>query len=505
MKTALLGIDVGTSACKVAAFDLEGHVLAQAAESYPVFYPQPGWAEQDPQQWWEAVCRALRRLWESGAVAPGEVAGVGIDGQSWSAIPLDKEGRALCNTPIWMDTRAGSLCQELEARVGGGKIFACSGNPLSASYTLPKVLWYKEHLPQVYEKAEKVLQSNGYLAFRLTGAVTQDKSQGYGWACYNVARNQWDIPLCQELGVKPSLLPEIVSCSQVVGGVTPQAAQETGLLEGTPVVAGGLDAACGTLGAGVIHPGETQEQGGQAGGMSLCVDSAQADPRLILSAHVVEGLWLLQGGTVGGGGALNWFEREFGAAERAAAQEQGGSSFQQLDREAEAVPPGCQGLVFLPYLAGERSPLWDIHAKGVYYGIDFSKTRAHFARACMEGVAYSLRHNLEVAQEAGASAGTLRAMGGAANSRLWTQIKADITGKSIQVPASDAATSLGAALLAGVGVGAYGDFDQAVAATVRVTREHTPNPEHRQAYEQGYRLYRQLYEDLKDTMRKEAL
>ena len=144
-----------------------------------------------------------------------------------------------------------------------------------------------------------------------------------------------------------------------------------------------------------------KEQGGQAGGMSLCVDSAQADPRLILSAHVVEGLWLLQGGTVGGGGALNWFEREFAAAERAAAQEQGGSSFQQLDREAEAVPPGCQGLVFLPYLAGERSPLWDIHAKGVYYGIDFSKTRAHFARACMEGVAYSLRHNLEVAQEAG--------------------------------------------------------------------------------------------------------
>ena len=314
MKTALLGIDVGTSACKVAAFDLEGRVLAQAAESYPVLYPQPGWAEQDPQQWWEAVCKALRRLWESGAVAPGEVAGVGIDGQSWSAIPLDKEGRALCNTPIWMDTRAGSLCQELEARVGGEKIFACSGNPLSASYTLPKVLWYKEHLPQVYEKAEKVLQSNGYLAFRLTGAVTQDKSQGYGWACYNVARNQWDIPLCQELGVKPSLLPEIVSCSQVVGGVTPQAAQETGLLEGTPVVAGGLDAACGTLGAGVIHPGETQEQGGQAGGMSLCVDSAQADPRLILSAHVVEGLWLLQGGTVGGGGALNWFEREFAAA-----------------------------------------------------------------------------------------------------------------------------------------------------------------------------------------------
>ena len=240
--------------------------------------------------------------------------------------------------------------------------------------------------------------------------------------------------------------------------------------------------------------------------MSLCVDSAQADPRLILSAHVVEGLWLLQGGTVGGGGALNWFEREFAAAERAAAQEQGGSSFQQLDREAEAVPPGCQGLVFLPYLAGERSPLWDIHAKGVYYGIDFSKTRAHFARACMEGVAYSLRHNLEWPRRPGPPPGRCGPWAAPPNSRLWTQIKADITGKAIQVPASDAATLPG-----------RGPFwpGWAWAPTGTSTRRWPPrcaspgstppNPEHRQAYEQGYRLYRQLYEDLKDTMRKEAL
>ena len=175
-----------------------------------------------------------------------------------------------------------------------------------------------------------------------------------------------------------------------------------------------------------------------------------------------------------------------------------------MDKAAEDVPPGSDGLVFLPYLAGERSPLWDSHAKGVYYGIDFSKTRAHFARACMEGVAYSLRHNLETAYQAGASVGTLRAMGGAANSRLWTQMKADVTGKPIQVPASDAATSLGAAILAGVGVGAYRDFDHAVSQTVRVTREHLPREEFQEAYEKGYRLYRQLYEDLKETMRKEA-
>lgn len=505
MNQYLLGIDIGTSACKIAIFDEDGQVKASASGDYKVYYPHPGWAEQNPEEWWQAVCGAVKGALEKGGIRPGEIAGIGIDGQSWSAIPIDKEGNVLANTPIWMDTRAADICEEVGARIGEDRIFEVCGNPFKPSYTTPKILWYQRNLPDVYKKMDKILQSNSYIAFKLTGEVTQELSQGYGHHCFRMRTGEWDMDMCKELGINPDILPEIYASHAVVGTVTKQAAEECGLIEGIPVVAGALDAACGTLGAGVIHPGETQEQGGQAGGMSLCVDSAQADPRLILSAHVVEGLWLLQGGTVGGGGALNWFEREFAAAERAAAQEQEGSSFQQLDREAEAVPPGCQGLVFLPYLAGERSPLWDIHAKGVYYGIDFSKTRAHFARACMEGVAYSLRHNLEVAQEAGASAGTLRAMGGAANSRLWTQIKADITGKAIQVPASDAATSLGAALLAGVGVGAYRDFDQAVAATVRVTREHTPNPEHRQAYEQGYRLYRQLYEDLKDTMRKEAL
>ncbi len=504
MKDVLIGIDVGTSACKAAAFDLQGKVLAQVTESYSVYYPHPGWAEQDPEEWWNAVRTALKRIFTEGSLSPEQVVGVGIDGQSWSAIPVDRKGNVLYNTPIWMDTRARELCGELENRLGGERIFACSGNPLSPSYTLPKVLWYKEHLPQVYERADKILQSNGFIAFRLTGAITQDKSQGYGWACYNVAENRWDLDLCREMGVDPSLLPEIVSCSQVVGTVTEQAARETGLLPGTPVVAGGLDAACGTLGAGVIHPGETQEQGGQAGGMSICLDRAQSDPRLILSAHVVEDRWLLQGGTVGGGGALNWFQREFGAQEQFQAEKEGTSPFALLDKAAEDVPPGSDGLVFLPYLAGERSPLWDSHAKGVYYGIDFSKTRAHFSRACMEGVAYSLRHNLETAYQAGASVGTLRAMGGAANSRLWTQMKADVTGKPIQVPASDAATSLGAAILAGVGVGAYRDFYHAVSQTVRVTREHLPREEFQEAYEKGYRLYRQLYEDLKETMRKEA-
>ena len=504
MRDILLGVDIGTSACKAAAFDGEGRVVAQAAGAYGVSCPHPGWAEQDPEQWWEAVCRAIREVLEKGKIAPARVAGVGVDGQSWSAIAVDRDGRALCPTPIWYDTRAAALCEEINRSVGEERLFAVSGNPFSPSYTMPKVIWYRRERPQVYENAWKILQSNGYLVYRLTGAAVQDESQGYGWACYEMAKNRWDTALCRELGVRPDLLPEIVPCTRVAGTVTAEAAAACGLQAGTPVVAGGLDAACGALGAGVVRPGETQEQGGQAGGMSICTAACRADPRLILSAHVAPGLWLLQGGTVGGSGALNWFAREFGAAERAEAAEKGGSVFTRLDSEAEAVPPGSEGLVFLPYLAGERSPLWDVDAKGVFYGARFTTTRAHFARAVMEGVAYSLRHNLETAQEAGVEAGVLRAMGGAANSRLWTQIKADVTGRRVEVPASDTATAFGAAILAGVGVGLYRDCAEAVDKTVRVMRVHEPNPAAKEAYDAGYRVYRELYESLRALMKKEA-
>lgn len=499
MSEVLLGIDIGTSSCKAAAFSPDGTVLAQVNQSYSVHYPRPGWAEQNPEDWWKAVCAAIRALLREGVRAEN-IRGIGVAGQSWSAVAVDRLGKVLCNTPIWMDTRAKEICADLKARFGGERLFRTSGNPLQPTYTMPKVLWYREHQPEVYRNTYKILQSNSFIAYRLTGVMTQEPSQGYGWTCYDMARGEWNPDLCCEMGADPALLPELVPCDAIVGTVTQKAAEETGLRAGTPVAAGGLDAACATLGVGVIHPGETQEQGGQAGGMSICEATCTMDSRLILGAHVVPGRWLLQGGTVGGGGAVNWFEREFCAAERAAAVEKGTSSLAEMDASAKAVPAGSEGLVFLPYLAGERSPIWDPDAKGVFYGIDFSKTRGHFARAVMEGVAYALRHNLEVAEQAGAHAETLRAMGGAANSRLWTQIKADITGKKIVVPSADTATALGAAVLAGVGTGVYRDFEEAVKRTVTVRREFLPNPANEKVYAEGYAVYLALYQNLKTIM-----
>ncbi len=500
--TCLLGIDIGTSACKLVVFSEDGQALASRTIAYQTQYPHPGFVEQYPDDWWNAVCRGIREMLSEDGVSAANIAAIGIDGQGWSAIAMDDEGNVLAPDPIWLDTRAESICEELNARVGKDAIFALSGNPLKAQYVTAKILWLQRNLPQAYKKTKWILQSNGFIAYRLTGQVSMDISQAYGLHSFDMKHGRMDLDMCRALGIDPDILPHIFACHDVVGCVCAAAAKLTGLLVGTPVVAGGLDAACSTLGAGVIRAGQTQEQGGQAGGMSICIDQYCADPRLILGYHVVPNHWLLQGGTTGGGGAMRWFEREFADFERRSALEKGGSSFAFLDALAEQVAAGSEGVVFLPYLAGERSPIWDSDAQGVFFGLDYSKTRAHMVRALMEGVAYSLRHNLEIAESVGAQIDTLRATGGSANSRLWTQIKADCTGKDIEVPESDLATPLGAAILAGVGVGVYPDFSEAVKRTVQVKRVQRHDKKDRAAYDAGYQIYLQLYEQLKGIMKE---
>ena len=488
MKQQLLGIDIGTSACKVAVFDEDGKVLAQANRPYRVYYPQNGWAEQNPEEWWEAICDAVREALSEESVSAEQIKGIGVDGQSWSAIPVDENGSVLHNTPIWMDTRARHLCEKVKKEIGTDEIFRVAGNDFLPSYVTPKLLWFKEERPEVFQKTHKFLQSNSYIVMKLTGEMSQEYSQCYGIHFFHMEKLSYDMALAEKMGLSPDMMPKLYGCDEIVGSVTEEAAKKTGLKAGTPVVAGGLDAACGALGAGVYRPGETQEQGGQAGGMSICTDKALSHKALILGTHVVPGLWLLQGGTVGGGGALKWFRQELG----------GGMSFDELTAEAAEAPPGSDGVLFLPYMAGERSPVWNPDAKGVFYGLSFDKTRGHLIRSVLEGVAFSLEHNLRTAAETGIHVDTLNAMGGASNSVLWTQIKADVTGKTIRVPSSDTATTLGAAILAGVGCGIYGSYGEAVNRTIRMTRVQEPNPENKAVYDRAMERYLRLYEDLKE-------
>ena len=488
MKRYLLGVDIGTSACKAVAFDLEGRVIMQDTQFYPAEYPRPGWAQQQPEDWWKGACRAIKNI--TAQIDPAQISAVGVDGQSWAAVAVDKEGNALCPTPIWTDTRSKEECEDMRRCMPEESWFQIGMNPLQPGYTLPKILWYKKHRKNVYDTARWILQSNSFIVLRLTNRATQDLSQGYGLQCFSMKKGTWDREAMEKIGLRPSLLPDIFPCHEVVGHVTEKAAMETGLIPGTPVVAGGLDAACATLGVGVISPGQTQEQGGQAGGMSLCMEECLGDPRLILGRHVAPGRFLLQGGTTGGGGALKWLRQNICPE----------LSFEEMSDLAQTVAPGSDGLLFLPYLAGERSPIWNPDAKGVFFGLTYAHTRAHMIRAVMEGTAYALLHNIETARKAGGLVRMMRATGGSANSLVWTQIKSDVTGTNIEVSLSDTSTVLGAAILAGVGAGLYESFEEAAEKTVRVQRTHTPKEENRGLYAFKYRQYLELYERLQPMM-----
>ncbi|WP_027086284.1 xylulokinase [Cohnella panacarvi] len=490
----LIGIDMGTSGCKLALFNPDGTLVYQGTKVYPTHYPQPGFAEQNPEDWWRAVCDNLHDMFAVTKIAPHLIRGIGVDGQSGAMIPMDDLGKPLRNAMIWLDRRSSRQCEDMVRNIGAEKLFDLSGNPVSPSYVTGKIMWMKEHEPELFLKTKKILQCNSYIVYRLTGQYSQDVSQGNGLHVFNIETKEWDYELTKELGIPTDWLPDIYECSDVVGDVVAAAADCTGLAVGTPVVAGGLDAACATLGAGAIRLGDVQEQGGQAGGMSIVMERPVKNEKLILSCHVVKDLWILQGGTVGGG-SLNWMKREFACSTDV-------DFFHKASEAAARIRPGSEGLIFLPYMAGERSPIWDVDAKGVFMGLSYEKTKEHMYRAIMEGCALALQHNLSTALESGVSIHTLYSVGGAANSVEWTQIKADITGKTIKIPSSDAATTLGAAILAGVGTGVYDSYADAVRRTVRIQREHAPNINHRQVYEQVISVYREAYERLKDLFPK---
>lgn len=492
MSKYLLAIDQGTSGCKTTLFDIDGQVIGSETRSYKTTYPKVNWAEQNPVDWWDAICKNIQKIIKETRINPKNIVGIGIDGTGWACLPIDKDGQVLHPAMIWLDRRAEKEAEWMKKNIGESALIELCGNPVDPAYITPKILWLKNNYPELYAKTYKFLQSNAYIAYKLTGQISQDLSQGYGFHFFDIKKGEYNQKIAKKLGISLNLLAPIVSCQQVVGEVHEVAAKLTGLTPGIPVVAGGLDAACCSLGAGVINVGQTQEQGGQAGGMSIVLDQPRIHPKLVLGYHVIPGKWLLQGASTGGGGTLNWFNKELGYQEKSIGELRGVSSFAVMSEEAETIQPGSDGLIFLPYMAGERSPLWNSNAKGVYYGLSFNKTRAHMIRSTMEGVAFSLKHNLETAMEVGSDVSILSSVGGSANSKVWTQIKADVTQKTIEVPFSDHATTLGAALLAGVGVGVYKDIESAVEKTVKIQRLHQPNKENQLIYEKQYRLYKKL-------------
>jgi xylulokinase len=484
----LLGIDVGTSAVKVGLFATDGRTVSLAWRAYATHTPHPGWAEQMPDDWWTAACSAIREaLAETEAE---QVAAVGLCGQTPGHALVDASGRAVGPAIIWQDRRAEAEAAWLGESVTAQQAQDWVGLDGLADSALPpaRLLWLQKHRPDEWARCAAVLQPKDYISLRLTGEFATDPYSAFGLA--NADTEAYSPALFALLGVEMRLMPPLRSPTAVAGGVTQAASEQTGLPAGTPVVVGTVDAWAEIIGCGGAAPGRAVDIAGTSEVVALVAD-CPPEVQDITGSRLIGNLRWLGGPTQAGGGALRWFAEGFYPGTDSA--ESG-----RLEADAASVQPGSDGLIFLPYLAGERAPIWDSAARGAFVGLTFRHTRAHCARAVYEGVAFAVRHILALAeQSSGLTADAVRVSGGGSRSALWNQIKADVTGKRVLEMEASEAGALGAAMLAAIGTGIHRDHEAATAAMVRAHVAAEPNPDHRLLYELSFARYQSLYAALK--------
>lgn len=495
----LVGADIGTTSIKAVLFDLAGRPLRQASQEYPTHYPQSNWAEQDPEEWWRALCSTLRRLFADGRYASSQVAALAISCQAPSMVAVDRRGKALAPAMIWMDRRSEPQCQWLRDAVGEETITRINGGRADPYYMAPKLLWFKQNQPEHYRATYQVLQANGYVLHKLCGVYCMDQSHGPISLCYDSKLGQWSDLLLDGMQIDRAKLPEVAACSQVVGEVSRVAAAATGLAAGTPVVAGMTDGTAASLEAGLVQPGDAVEMTGQSTVLLICNDQPYLGNALIPLGHAAPGRHLVVGALVASGGALRWFRDELGEVECGEAAARGVDAFELLTEQAAASPPGANRLIFLPYLFGERSPIWDSNARGVFFGLSLASHKRDLVRAILEGAAYGLRHNVETAADAGFPLATLACVGGGARSPLWNQIKADVLGRPVRLPRAAIGAPLGDAIVAAVGAGLYPSVEAAVAQMVEPGVEYQPQPEVGALYDALYEIYLGLYPALRQS------
>ena len=497
MEPLLLGIDAGTSSVKAVLLDLRGNLCAVCQAEYPLHHLRPGWVEQDPEDWWRATCLAVREALAKVPQGPGRVLGLGVSSQAPTLLPLDGDGRPLRRAMIWMDRRAEAEAVRLTELLGAAQIHRITGNRPDAFYVAARLLWLRNREPEILKRTWKFAQVNGYLNYRLTGRLTMDPSHAVLLQLRHYSTGAWSEALCSACGVDPAQFPEVLEAHQAQGEVTAEAAQATGLRAGTPVVAGTVDSPPAALEAGVVEPGIAAEMTGTSTVVIMPNDRGLTEPALIALPHCLPGIHLLLGAMVSSGGCLRWFRDQFGQPEVQTAREQQADAFDLLTRQAAQVKPGSEGVIFLPYMMGERSPVWHTNARGVFFGLSLATQKAALVRAILEGAAFALRHNVEVARRAGAEVREMRSVGGCSRSDLWNQIKADVLGLPVLLPRTSVGSPFGAAILAGMGAGVYPDVPQSLREMVQLDRCFEPNPANHERYTQIYRVYRDIYEHLK--------
>lgn len=497
----LIGIDIGTTGAKAIVCDGDGVVLAQASEEYRTVYARPGWAEQDPEAWWIAACHILREVLDRAGAAPEAVAAIGVSCQAPSLVAVDAAGAPVYPALIWMDRRAEVQCEYLRAAVDEELIAQINGGRIDPYFLAPKVLWLRDEAPDIYARTHQILQANGYIVQKLTGAFCMDSSHGPLTLLFDSQEQDWSPHLVAAMQIDPAKLPPIAPCAQVVGTVTSAAAAATGLAAGTPVIAGMTDGTAASIEVGLVRPGDAAEMTGQSTVLLICSDRPYRGRLLFPLGHPIAGLHLVVGAMVATGGALRWFRDQLGESEVGEAQQCGLDPFDLLSQKAAQSRPGANRVLFLPYMYGERSPIWDSAARGVFFGLSLATTKGDLVRAIMEGAAYGLRHNVETAAADGFRVAELACVGGGARSALWNQIKADVLNRPVSLPGAASGAAMGDAIVAAAGVGLHATIKDAVAAMVTAGPGYVPDPANVPIYDGFYRIYRDLYPALRQPFR----
>ena len=490
--TYFLGIDTSTTGSKALLIDERGEVVAVASSPHTLQTPRTLWSEQDPHEWWGAVSASIRSVLENTGIGGEQIGAVGLTGQMHGLVLLDEVGTVLRPAILWNDQRTQSQCDEIHARIGKEKFIQITGNVALTGFTAPKILWVKENEPDVFAQARHVLLPKDYIRYKLTGEYAMDKADGAGTVLFDLKSRDWSDEVLAALEIPRAWMPKTFEGPEFTGFVSQEAASLTGLKAGTPVAAGGGDQAAQAVGVGAVEPGIIGLTVGTSGVVFASTPSAliESEGRLHAFCHAVPGLWHFMGVMLSAAGSLQWY-RDSLAADK---------SFDNLLKEAEAVPAGSEGLQFLPYLSGERTPYPDPLARGAFIGLTLRHSRAHLTRAVLEGVSFGLKDSFTLIQNAGLGVITqVRASGGGTKGALWRQILASILEAELVTVNTSEGAAYGAALLAGVGAGVWSDVPSACKACVKITGSTQPVSSQANTYRKAYSLYRELYPALKSS------
>jgi xylulokinase len=496
MERYVLGVDVGTGGTRALVIDEAGQIVNSATEEHaPFATPHSGWAEQHPDDWWRAAQLAIRKVLTLHGLAGHHIACVGFSGQMHGAVMLDAAGNVVRPALIWCDVRTQKQCNEVNQRIGAAKLIQLTCNPALTNFTLTKLLWVRENERQNWKRVRSIMLPKDYVRLRLTGERATDVADASGTLMLDVARRQWSKEVLQAMELDSSLLPPLFESPDICGKVSADAAAATGLATGTPVVAGAGDQAAGATGMGVVAPGAVSATIGTSGVVFAATDCPALDPkgRLHTFCHAIPGRWHVMGVTQAAGLSLRWFRDQFGPS----IPSNGGDPYELLIGEATQAPAGSDGLLWAPYLMGERTPHLDPEARGVLAGITASHTRAHVIRAILEGVAFSLKDTLSIFEEMEVPVTSIRLGGGGARAPLWRQIQADVYGHEVEIVEAEEGAAYGAAILAGVGLQMWPSVDAACEAVVRVSQRVRPVPAGVATMQKGYAAYGQIYPAMK--------